>query len=643
MAEFTVKCSLARLGAPPEIRTEIDKQVAAHHALALRGFHVATHTALRELKAGNTPHVFDQTWWNRCLNCCGTLNGKRNVCTKDAAIEQSIHELFGTATPIKADKIWPFINELSKSAVTMTQNMMGANFHVQLEKAVRREIIIHEWTTKKDLNKEVRWKLVQHFVKFASGHQNVPALPAEVPPNLVSQLQALMRTWKQTYAPMEGCPTESFIYNKDPHKAAGSRYLEGIWEWMYAMQEHRAACLQHLQQLLPPNHEKTAEYIFGKSVKAVAPLPMASFNVPHMGISQDNGLQKLCTGAKIPIVKDFYALFPNLRKFDRGCKCHYLRTDGVSVCLVMKRDVPKPTRKRKREQAKEDAANGGPNRGPQPRLPHLYKRLVGIDPGRRDMIALVSNEGDSFTVSTKSERHMTGTARYARRTVSLLSKTCVGDTTLYEHLQKLPPRRDLNEWSNYLQHILPILDTIIATYEVKSQRRLRFQSFMKRDKTLDTICKRITTSKENVLVAFGDASSCHTGFGYAPAPLGRLRRRLSVLHGAKVTLVDEYCTSQYCCRCHHALLEPKVTHSLAKIDGSKSLLKKLESNHFKRTRDGRYSEKPHGLRYCSYCWNESGSPKFHHRDLNSAQNMMDIYLSLARTGKRPEVFSRCQG
>ena len=41
--------------------------------------------------------------------------------------------------------------------------------------------------------------------------------------------------------------------------------------------------------------------------------------------------------------------------------CHYLRTDGVSVCLVMKRDVPKPTRKRKREQAKEDAANGGPN------------------------------------------------------------------------------------------------------------------------------------------------------------------------------------------------------------------------------------------------------------------------------------------
>lgn len=41
-----------------------------------------------------------------------------------------------------------------------------------------------------------------------------------------------------------------------------------------------------------------------------------------------------------------------------------------------------------------------------PRLPHAHQRFVGIDPGRRDMIGLVSNEGDSFTVSTKSERHI---------------------------------------------------------------------------------------------------------------------------------------------------------------------------------------------------------------------------------------------
>ena len=166
---------------------------------------------------------------------------------------------------------------------------------------------------------------------------------------------------------------------------------------------------------------------------------------------------------------------------------------GVTACLVMKREgqevVP---RKRKREQSKEDARNGGPRRGHLPQAPHEGQRLVGID--NIDMIGVVSNEGDTFTVSTKSFLHMSGNKRYARQTTSLLTRKEVGDSTLYDLLQKLPCRRDVDEWSNYLRSVLPILDTIIATYEVKRLRRMRFQSFMKRDKTLDAICARITAS-----------------------------------------------------------------------------------------------------------------------------------------------------
>ena len=452
MSEFTVKCSLARLGAAPEIREQIDVQVAKHHALALRGFHVATHTALRELRAGGITTVFDQSWWNRCFNSCGTLRGKRNICTKDASIEQSIQELFGSAAPIASDFVWPFVNELAKSAVTMTQNMMGANFHAELEKAVRRETIIHEWESRTTVEKDTRWRIVQHFVKFAVSHQNIPALPAETPPTLASQLYSLVTAWKTRFSSrVPCCAVESFIYNQNPLSPSrpirekSKNYLEGVFLWMHAMQEHRLACLQHLQQMLPPEQERIARSIFGKCAKPLAPLPMTSFNVPHMAISRDNGLESLCRGAKLPSEKDFYKIFPNLRKLDRGCKCHFLRTDGVNACLVMKRETPKVQRKRKREQSKEDAGNGGPCRGPLPRIPHEGQRLVGIDPGRRDMIGVVSNEGDTFTISTKSFLHMSGNKRYARRTVSLLSRTEVSDTTLYDLLQKLPCRRDIDE------------------------------------------------------------------------------------------------------------------------------------------------------------------------------------------------------
>ena len=94
------------------------------------------------------------------------------------------------------------------------------------------------------------------------------------------------------------------------------------------------------------------------------------------------------------------------------------------------------------------------------------------------------------------------------------------------------------------------------------------------------------------------------GFGYA-FPQGRLRRRLSVIHGANVTLVDEYYTSRYCCKCHQALLAPKATHSLEKILSSRVLRKKWERNRF-QVSNNRFRETLHGVWQCSYCRNVSG-------------------------------------
>ena len=63
---------------------------------------------------------------------------------------------------------------------------------------------------------------------------------------------------------------------------------------------------------------------------------------------------------------------------------------------------------------------------------------------------------------------------------------------------------------------------------------------MKRDRTSDEICNRITAKRQDVIVAFGGS----TGFGFAPTPQGRLRYRLEKVHKADVVLTDEYMTSQ---------------------------------------------------------------------------------------------------
>eukprot|EP00968_Pinguiococcus_pyrenoidosus_P015386 scaffold1417_cov258-Pinguiococcus_pyrenoidosus.AAC.1 len=49
------------------------------------------------------------------------------------------------------------------------------------------------------------------------------------------------------------------------------------------------------------------------------------------------------------------------------------------------------------------------------------------------------------------------------------------------------------------------------------------------------------------------------GFGYAPGPNKQLRQRLSVIHGAKVTLIDEHKTSKLCHVCKAELEDVTVT------------------------------------------------------------------------------------
>ena len=118
-------------------------------------------------------------------------------------------------------------------------------------------------------------------------------------------------------------------------------------------------------------------------------------------------------------------------------------------------------------------------------------------------------------------------------------------------------------------------------------------------------------------MAFGAANACSTGFGHAPAPQERLRRRLEKIHGARVFLVDEFRTSQVCCKCHEQL--EKVTLS--------------------RCKRGKIVQfQPHGLRRCATCHNDKGAPLYCHRDVNAAQNILSCFLSKATTGQRPEAF-----
>ena len=641
----TVKCSLARLQCHPDLLFEIEDAVRRLHDVAIRGSLVATQTVLDALNGGEeVPAVHDQQWWYRCFTACGTLTGRRPGCRreskerqpcKDEGIERAAQSLFGHLrqwTPL--DYMWSFVNELARDSLTCCQNMLASVFHAQLEKAVRREVIIWCLEHGRDIPKASVWRIVRHYVRLATGHDTPGALDVDdLPLDLGRQLEGLIKTWKSKYSAILPCPHATFITNDTKHQKT-----QMLVNWMYDLQRHRACCLQHVANIIPPDQDPSS--ILGKSAKPVALLPVHSFQVKHLGLSPSGLNQLLASGGMksretaqegVSALPSFFESFPGLHRFQRGGRlefANYMRVDGVCASLVFDKFdqtetnpngcTGKRVKPSSKKVAKEDSSV-------RPIMPSAGQRLVAIDPGRRDLIAAVTPEGEKFKMSLKSFRHNAGTKRVASYSQRLLERhLCSDGIPLLRKLEGLPCRRNLDDWPAYTSAITPLLVDIAAAYKARGLRRWRFRAYQLRDRTLDQLCSKIIgKSPQTVLVAFGNANSCSTGFGYAPAPQGRLRRRLSRIHGARVCLIDEFRTSRCCSNegCHRDL-----RHAYASALCADGLRRSIEL---------------HAVLCCDTCLNPKGHRLHWHRDFNAAQNIMTCYLAEAANEPRPDAFNRC--
>ena len=250
-------------------------------------------------------------------------------------------------------------------------------------------------------------------------------------------------------------------------------------------------------------------------------------------------------------------------------------------------------------------------------------KLIGVDPGRRDMIvAYESASGRVLKMSTKQHAHESGRKRKTQATLRTLRNVeCqlpgYPTHTLLQQIQRLPTRKEIDSrrWLRYLSHALPLMDVRCQAHRRPQLRRHRFENYMRRDQSLDSLCQRLTAlggtprGQGRICVAFGDGSRCSTGFGHSPAPQARLRQRLSTVHGARVTLIHEAFTSQKCSRCFAQLVKKRIRGTDI-----------------------------HGVMVCGLCCSTDRHPLHWHRDVNAARNIISIYEHLARTGMRPACF-----
>ena len=170
---------------------------------------------------------------------------------------------------------------------------------------------------------------------------------------------------------------------------------------------------------------------------------------------------------------------------------------------------------------------------------------------------------------------------------------------------------------------VPLLQPTLDVWKRKGLRKTAFWCYGRRDRCLDALCKDVTAGVRGTLVAFGGASSCSTGCGYAPVPQKRLRARLEKIHGARVSIVGECYTSQRCSQCLRFLKKCFI--------GGDHIWALMRCDHCRSSAGTDLIIPPPGEWEPKAPWN---------RDRNASLNIMRIYLSLARTGRRPAEFGR---
>ncbi len=320
----------------------------------------------------------------------------------------------------------------------------------------------------------------------------------------------------------------------------------------------------------------------------------------------------------------------------------FLRTDGISVSVAFRRGGASSERPLKRK--RQDQPAPGAAEAPVLPRPEAFDRLVGIDPGRRDMVYAVCYEGDvekdPVKMSTREMRDRSGAASAAAKVAELLTATPLADgTLLLDQINLLPSNRDFLEWDEYVRRVVPLLDPWMAAYRKRSFLSKRLLSYARRDAALDALCARIAPGGLSTLVAFGAGADacCTTGFGHGPAPQGRLRRRLELTReGVQVLMVAEPFTSQRCHACK-GQLEVVLTRLKQRKRKPKGLREAAAPD---VCLSGNRRRDVVGVRRCQTCRGACGEPKHWHRDANAARNILEAGLASLRGESRPAYLTK---
>jgi hypothetical protein len=251
------------------------------------------------------------------------------------------------------------------------------------------------------------------------------------------------------------------------------------------------------------------------------------------------------------------------------------------------------------------------------------KKIVGIDPGKCDLIYCVDNdnkEASIFRYSQDQRRKETKKKKYFKIQLELKQEKINGKTIIdwETELSKLN-RKSLNiqKFKEYIQKKSEINSMLFTFYEKYIFRKLRLQSYRnvkKSEQKMMNQFKKIFGDEKEVVICFGDYEQ-KQHMKYKEATKGKGMRTLFRKAGFQTYLVDEFRTSCMCSKCEIGICKKTLVRENPKPYRSGNVL-------------------IHGLIRCK---NGCG---YWNRDVNGATNIYRIAYNAINNKVRPHYLSR---
>ena len=438
------------------------------------------------------------------------------------------------------DNFGAIINYISKDMYIATTNHLVLNFYNQLRKFIR---------TKYDLTGEQAYKLIKEIYSDEK----------------YSGRNIIIQKWKDK---LNNTPPTAFNVKKNP-----SFILYAYNDILNYFNEHNSEIKNkeiRVFSLLPSKNSFTMSNItIDKSVLKDIIMSFEENNIIDDEVISSIYNQKINDRNKDTIDdpklhwKQLFQI-KNIKEFSG-----MIKTDGNSVSILYEKERTKIIKKKKNlkgvsssEDKDYDVSNINLND---------FDSISAYDPGFRNMCVGTNSyekkENDIIECSSNNYYHD------CKVNISNQKKKIIykRNTFVTDFFKEMPSKKtnNMNSYIEYIIYSLTGLTKCLKFHLEKPFRKLKFTSYIYKQKTINELCKKITgknhiNDKKRVLVGFGNWSSQKDSIirGHRRGPVVSLKRELK--RWCKLKLVDEYCTSKLCCRCDSET--EKVSYGKVKVN-----------------------------------------------------------------------------